>query len=121
LIAHFRAALKEEFMSILKLLGVAAFGAAMAFGGSSSVVAKAHDPGQADGVTVCSVRMLECQSARDQIDVLTGLGVLDGHGVSAVQNKGKRGAIQSGAEPGSLRVDPHARPQGFPPGQNKTY
>jgi hypothetical protein len=115
-------------MSILKLFGTAAVGITMAFAGSSTVLAKAHDPGQADGVTVCTVRMLECQSARDQIDVLAAPGgpLADGHGVSAVQNKGKRGAIESECK-GDIdptrncagRVDPRSRPQGFPVGQNK--
>ena len=109
-------------MRILKLFGISMVGVGLAFAGSSTAFAKAHDQGQADGRTVCTARMVECQSARDQIDILTDAGVLDGQGVSAVQNKGKRGTIESNCKGDAAcggRVDPQSRPQGFPPGQNK--
>ena len=109
-------------MRILRLLGISLVGAGLALAGSTAAFAKAHDQGQADGVTNCTTRGLTCDSARDQIDLLTGLGALDGHGVSAVQNKGKRGdqrRTANQADPGAPAVDPQSRPQGFPPGQNK--
>jgi hypothetical protein len=108
-------------MRIVKLLGISAVSVGLALAGSSAAFAKAHDQGQADGVIICPAT---CDNARDQIDVLTAAGALDGHGVSSIQNEGKRGEQRKTAnqqDPGSPAVDPQSRPGGFPPGQNKTY
>lgn len=86
-------------MDLRKLATAASVMAAMALGGGSAVLAKAHDQGKADGKLVFP----GAQNARDQIDFLTNLGVLDGHGVSAVQNKGKRGELNNnGAKAGGI-------------------
>jgi hypothetical protein len=108
-------------MRMLKFFGISLVGVGLAFAGSSAAFAKAHDQGQADGRINCPTT---CDNARDQIDFLTAAGALDGHGVSAVQNKGKRGEQRRTAnqqDPGAPAVDPKSRPGGFPPGQNKTY
>ncbi len=78
-------------MSILKVSAIAIL---LATGLSASgALAKAHDQGRADG----SFDPDADRGARDAIDALTELGVLDGRGVSAVTKGGARGAAASSA------------------------
>lgn len=84
---------------VRKIATLVAILASVGLGGMSGALAKAHDQGKADGTLVFP----DARNARDQIDFLTAAGVLDGKGVSAVQNKGKRGELNShGAKKGGI-------------------
>ena len=88
-------------MNDRKRIVAIAVAATAAIGISSAAYAKAHDQGKADGTLVFP----DAQNAKQQIDFLTNLGVLDGRGVSQVQRDGKRGDISSTAK-GDVRVIP---------------
>jgi hypothetical protein len=92
-------ATEEEVMDARKIATVIAIAAMMGVGGVSTALAKAHDQGKADGTLVFP----DAQNAKQQIDFLTNLGALDGHGVSIIQNKGKRGELNNdGAKKGGI-------------------
>lgn len=88
-------------MPDIRMIAAAVTIAMMAFGSMPVAFGKAHDQGKADGTLVFP----DAENAKQQIDFLTDAGILDGHGVSAVQNKGKRGEIQSDLK-GDGRVVP---------------